>query len=65
MIDQEGKVDVFSRLDALRTAVYGDSVKILDDTFLMKFPKHEHRFGNAYAIRHQNRKDLVLIQQGQ
>ncbi len=61
MLDTVGHLDVFSRLDALRTAVYGDSVKILHDTFLLKFPKREQRYGNGYAIRHQNRKDLVLI----
>jgi glyoxylase-like metal-dependent hydrolase (beta-lactamase superfamily II) len=55
------KLEVFSRLDELRTAVYGEPVLILPDTFLLKFPKHEHRFGNAYMIRHRNQKDIVLI----
>jgi glyoxylase-like metal-dependent hydrolase (beta-lactamase superfamily II) len=61
MIDQKAKLDLYTRLDLLRTAVYGKSVKILEDTFLLKSPKDAHRFGNAYAIRHQNRKDLILI----
>jgi glyoxylase-like metal-dependent hydrolase (beta-lactamase superfamily II) len=55
------KIEVFSRLDELRTAEFGTSVKILPDTFLLKFDKHRHRFGNGYAIRHRNGKDLVLI----
>ncbi len=61
MIDQDQKLDIFSRLDLLRTAVYGDSVKILTDTFLLKFPRSTNSMGNGYAIRHINGKDLVLI----
>ncbi|WP_124980380.1 MBL fold metallo-hydrolase [Nonlabens xiamenensis] len=60
-MDKDDNVDIFTRLDELRTAVFGQSVKILPDTFLLKFEKLENRFGNAYAIRHRNRKDLVLI----
>ncbi len=55
------KIDVFSRLDELRTAVYGEPVLILPDSFLLKFDKHQHRYGNGYVIRHRNRRDLVLI----
>jgi glyoxylase-like metal-dependent hydrolase (beta-lactamase superfamily II) len=61
MIDQDHKLDIFSRLDLLRTAVYGDAVRILPDTFLLKFPGRNGNMGNGYAIRHHNGKDLVLI----
>ncbi|WP_194852527.1 MBL fold metallo-hydrolase [Nonlabens antarcticus] len=55
------KIDIFSRLDELRTAVYGKPVKILPDTFLMKFEKNENREGNGYVMRHKNRQDIIII----
>ncbi|MGB3591382.1 MAG: MBL fold metallo-hydrolase [Nonlabens sp.] len=54
-------VEVFSRLDELRTAVFGNPVKILPDTFLLKFDKNHYRFGNGYVLKHRNQRDLVLI----
>ncbi|GAA0871689.1 hypothetical protein GCM10009117_08350 [Gangjinia marincola] len=57
----EEKLKVFSRLDQLRTAVYGHPEKILSDTFLMKIPKHVYRFGNTYAIRHLDYQKILLI----
>lgn len=55
------KIDIFSRLDELRTAVFGTVHKILPETFLMKTGKSKDRFGNTYAIRHTNRTEIVLI----
>ncbi|WGK64504.1 MBL fold metallo-hydrolase [Croceiramulus getboli] len=60
-MEVKDRIDIFSTLDELRTAVYGDPVKILPETFLMKVKKFKHRFGNTYALRHLNRKDLILI----
>jgi glyoxylase-like metal-dependent hydrolase (beta-lactamase superfamily II) len=60
-MENADKIEVFSRLDELRTAVFGKAVKILPDTFLLKFDKHTHRFGNGYVLRQKNRKDIVLI----
>lgn len=56
-----GKENIFSRLDELRTATFGSSVKILPDTFLLKFDKYQFRFGNGYIIRHRNNRELVVI----
>lgn len=55
------KIEIYSRLDELRTAVFGTVHKILPETFLMKTKKFQHRFGNTYAVRHTNRKEIILI----
>ena len=55
------RIDIFTVLDDLRTAEYGVPTKILPNTFLVKFPKHIHRFGNGYILKHINRKDVLLI----
>ncbi|AZQ44364.1 MBL fold metallo-hydrolase [Nonlabens ponticola] len=60
-MEQVDRIDVYSRLDELRTAVFGESVKILPDTFLLKYDKHVHHFGNGYMLRHKNRHDIILI----
>ncbi len=55
------KIEIFSRLDELRTAIFGTVHKILPETFLMKTEKFQHRFGNTYAVRHTNGKEIILV----
>ncbi|MGB5981702.1 MAG: MBL fold metallo-hydrolase [Nonlabens sp.] len=61
MLDQKEEVKVSDRLDALRAADYGKSVRILNDTYLLKSTCDNLRFGNAYVIKGKNSKNLVLI----
>lgn len=61
MLTSKGNIEVLSRLEKLRAASSGDTVKILPNMWLLKSGPDQGAYNNAYAIRHKNRRDILLI----